>query len=108
MRPNLIQVPVNLAALAVLLLAGMLAVAVMACGGEDPTQAPAATAPSGSQAQQPTTAAPSGQQAATPAPTTAAERISALEGDISIDGSSTVFPITEQWPRSLATPPAAM
>ncbi len=107
MRPNLIQVPVNLAALAVLLLAGMLALAVVACGGEDPTQAPAATtpsdsgaapqataAPSGSQAQQATTAAPSGQQA-TPASTTAPERVSALEGDISIDGSSTVFPITE-------------
>ena len=97
MRPNLIQVPVNLAALAVLLLAGMLALAVVACGGDDPTAAPATATPSVSGAAPQATPATSGQQqpAATPAPTTAPERVSALEGDISIDGSSTVFPITE-------------
>ncbi len=80
MRPNPIQVPVNLAALAVPLLAGMLALAVGACGGNDLT-----SAPSGSEVQQPSQ----------PAATTAPEKVSTLEGDISIDGSSTVFPITE-------------
>ena len=73
MRPYLIQVPVHFSSLAVLLLAGVLALAALGCGGGD--AAPAATpAQSGS-------SAPSA--------------LSTLEGDISIDGSSTVFPITE-------------
>ena len=106
MRLNLIRVPVNPLALAVLLLAGVLALAVVACGGEDATEAPMATtaAPSGSSSQPagetPTAAAQTGSSQPTgptntPVPTTAAERVAGLEGDISIDGSSTVFPITE-------------
>ena len=66
MRLNLIQVPVPFLALAVLT-AALLALAAVACGGDD------------------TTATPSS------APDKAAE----LAGDINVDGSSTVFPITE-------------
>ena len=71
MRPNLIQSPVNFLALAVLLMAGVLAFAIVGCGGgeEDAT--------------------------GSPAPTTAPQMIAQMKGDISIDGSSTVFPITE-------------
>ena len=74
MRLNPNKVPVNFVALAVVLLAGILALAVVGCGGDDATEAPP-----GSQAQA----------------TTASGSASKLEGDISIDGSSTVFPITE-------------
>ena len=108
MRPKLKHAPVNFMALTVVLLAGLLAFAVVACGGEEEpaaTSAPAATtAPStGTQAQPAATTAPSGgtgtqqQQQPTqpPAPTTAPERVSQLSGDINVDGSSTVFPITE-------------
>ena len=111
MRPKFIQVPANIAAIVALLLVGVLALAVAACGGdEEATQAPAATtAPSGtgSQAAGETPAAPAATTAAqpgqataaapanTPIPTTAAERVTGLSGEINIDGSSTVFPITE-------------
>ena len=74
MRLNLNRVPANSVALAVVLMAGILALAVVGCGGGDATEAP-----TGSQAQ----------------PATASGSASKLEGDISIDGSSTVFPITE-------------
>ena len=97
--------PVNFTALALILLAGVLAFAVVACGGEEEpaaTSAPAATtAPAtGGPAQSAATTAPSGgqqQQQPTqqPAPTTAPERVAQLSGDINVDGSSTVFPITE-------------
>jgi len=108
MRLNLIQVPHRFLAPLVLLLAGLLALAVVGCGGDDgadtsdpaATSAPAAT--TATQAQPATTTAPSGsagtrqqQPAQTLAPTTAPERVAQLSGDISIDGSSTVFPITE-------------
>ena len=89
MLPRLIQVPANLMALAVLLLAGALALAVVACGGgdeEEATTAPAATTSSPASGTTKT-----GSQA----PTTASAQIAALEGNIDIDGSSTVFPITE-------------
>ena len=66
MRFNLNKVPANFVALAVLLLAGVLALAVVGCGGGDATEVP-----------------------------TVPERVTQLTGDISIDGSSTVFPITE-------------
>ena len=108
MRLNLIQVPIPFLSLAVLLAAGLLALAAVGCGGgEEPTatSAPASTtAPStGSQAQPAATQAPAGsaatqrQQQPTqpPAPTTAPERVAQLSGEISVDGSSTVFPITE-------------
>ena len=85
MRPDFKKVPVNLVALVVLLLAGMLALAVVGCGGD-------AATPSGTGTDSQDPAAPSGQQSQ---PATAPERVSMLEGDISIDGSSTVFPITE-------------
>ncbi len=91
MRPNLVQVPANLMALALLLLAGALALAVASCGGqEQATQAPAATAAPGSG-----TAETGSQPADTPVPATDPAQFAALEGDINIDGSSTVFPITE-------------
>ena len=82
MRPKLIQVPRNVLVLTVVLIVGMLALAAVACGGgveeEAATAAPQATAsqPVGSRATEP-------------------EQIAGLEGDINIDGSSTVFPITE-------------
>ena len=82
MRFNLIQVPVHIRALAFLLAACAFVLAVAACGGGDPT-APAATN------------ATSGGTAVQPAATTAAAMVSDLSGDISIDGSSTVFPIAE-------------
>ena len=68
-------------ALAVMLLFGALALAVVACGGEDPATAPATPS-------QPATEAPSGQATTPP-------QIAGLSGDIDIDGSSTMFPITE-------------
>ena len=105
MRLKLKHAPVNFTALALILLAGVLAFAVVACGGEEEpaaTSAPAATtAPSiGGQAQSAATTAPSGgqqQQQPTqpPAPTTDPQRLAQLSGDINVDGSSTVFPITE-------------
>ena len=107
MRLNLIQVPLPIRTLAFLLAAGLFALAVAACGGDDPTAAPAATAaPSGGAAPAATTAAPaattvpSGGAApaattAAPAATTAPAMMDDLSGDISVDGSSTVFPITE-------------
>ena len=113
MRLNLIQVPVPFLALAVLM-ATLLALAAVACGGdEEPaatsapavTTAPAATTAqsTGTQAQPAATTAPSGSAAAQqqqqptqpPAPTTPPERVAQLSGDINVDGSSTVFPITE-------------
>ena len=80
MRPSLIQVPVNPLALALLLLAGVLALAIVGCGGEKE----ATEVPSGA------TSASTGSQ-----PALSSEMIAQLEGDINIDGSSTVFPITE-------------
>ena len=76
MRSNLIQVNVNALTLVVLLLAVALAMAVVGCGDDEATEAPAASSSS---------------QAGSAAP----DALSSLEGDISIDGSSTVFPITE-------------
>ncbi len=113
MRPNLNKVQVNLWPLGVLLLAAVLALAVIACGGDEeaPTSAAAGTAgqtagetpqaASGQTAGETPQAASqtsSGQASApanTPLPTVDAARISELQGDINIDGSSTVFPITE-------------
>ena len=77
MRLNLNRVSQHLVVLAVLLLvAGVLALAMVACGGDAATEAPAASSSS---------------QTGSTAPIA----LSSLEGDISIDGSSTVFPITE-------------
>ena len=84
-------------------LLGLLALllAVAACGSDPtntlvPTNTPAAPA-TGGQAPMPTTAPATGGQ--TPAPTTApamqAPDYANLRGDIAIDGSSTVFPVTE-------------
>ncbi len=105
MRLNPIQVPIHFLSLAVLLAAGLLALAAVGCGGdEEPTATAATSAPStGSQAQPASTAVLSGgagtqgQQQPTqpPALTTGPERVAELSGDISVDGSSTVFPITE-------------
>ena len=78
MRPNLIQVPVNLLALAALMLAGVLALAIAACGGG--VEAPAASSP---------------EQSGSSAQSAASSALATLKGDISIDGSSTAFPITE-------------
>ena len=83
MRLSLKRVPVNLVALAVVLLVNMLALAVVGCGGDVATEAPAA-----SQAGAPG-------QASNDAPSGSQVQVTTLEGDISIDGSSTVFPITE-------------
>ncbi len=115
MRLNLNKVSFNLAAFTFVLIASMFALAIVACGGDGATEPPAVAptaapsdqateAPSAAGTPAPTTA-PSGQAteaasrpsgaANTPAPTTSPERVSALEGDIPIDGSSTVFPITE-------------
>ena len=91
MRLKLKQAPVNFTALAVFVLAGLLALVVVACGGEEEpaaTSAPAAqSGGAGAQQQQ--------QPTQPPAPTTAPERVAQLSGDINVDGSSTVFPITE-------------
>ena len=87
LRPGPKKVPANPVAVAVILLAAMLTLAVVACGGDDPTQAPASTNTASSQA---------------PPPNTAPESLSALKGDISIDGSSTVFPITEAMAEEFA------
>ena len=76
MRPNLIKVQVNLWPLGVLLLATALAFLVVACGGGDDDAAA------------PTTGAAAGGTAGTTG-------LTSLQGDINIDGSSTVFPITE-------------
>ena len=86
MRLNLVGVPVNFLALAVLLLAGLLTLAAVGCGGGEATATPAAPAtatPPQSGSTQPTRAA------------SAIEGMASLSGDIVIDGSSTVFPITE-------------
>ena len=85
MRPSLIKVQVKFLPLGVLLLALALAVAVVACGGDEDAPAPTTGATSGSQAT-------TGSQAATDSD---ASRLVDLQGDINIDGSSTVFPITE-------------
>ena len=91
MRPNLIEVAGNFLALAVVLLIGVLALAVVACGGGDATE----EAPADSSAQK-TSSQTSGSQGANKRfPTTDPRMIAQLEGDINIDGSSTVFPITE-------------
>ena len=88
MRLKLKRFPANPMTFAVLLLMSLLFLAVAACGGDDPTSAPA---PSGS-----TRAAASDSRVAQEsAPATDPAKVSALSGDISIDGSSTVFPITE-------------
>ena len=79
MRPNLIKARVNLWPLVALLLGLALAIALVACGGGDDEKAPTATigAVTGTTGQG------------------AAVEISGLKGDINVDGSSTVFPITE-------------
>ncbi len=86
MRLKLSQVPINFTALATLLLTGALALAVVACGGADTSGTPAPTAPPSSGSTAP--AQPS-------APAAGAAMLSGLSGHIEIDGSSTVFPITE-------------
>ena len=58
--------------------------AAAGCGGDDPTEAPAASGPAATSGQ---STEDSGQ--------TAAATVADLSGDISVDGSSTVFPITE-------------
>ena len=83
MHLNLVKVHANFVALSVLLLAGALVLAVVGCGGD------------ATEAQAPTTPPQSGSSTQPVASTTAPERLAELEGDISIDGSSTVFPITE-------------
>ena len=91
MRPDLIKVAGNFLALAVVLLIGVLALAVVACGGGDATE----EAPADSSAQK-TSSQTSGSLGANKRfPTTDPRMIAHLEGDINIDGSSTVFPITE-------------
>ena len=95
MRLNLTQVPVHLQALVFLLAAGLFVLAVAACG-DDPATAPAATSvPSGEAPAATSAPAATGAAAVQPASTTAPAMISELSGDISVDGSSTVFPITE-------------
>ena len=84
MRPKLIQLPVNPVTFLVPLLVGILALAAAACGGDDPTLAPASSGSTGAAA-----------SASQSAPTTEPAMLSALSGDINVDGSSTVFPITE-------------
>ena len=108
MRPYLNKVHGRLFPIGVMLLVALVALAVVACGGDEeaPTattgaaagatsgttgQAPGETPSAGSQA----TGQTASQPANTPIPTVAAARISELQGDINIDGSSTVFPITE-------------
>ena len=93
MRLNLYRLPTHLAALALLLLTGILSLSVAACGG-DPTATAAPTAAPTATPAPAATDAPA-QTAAAPAPTTDSGMLSALAGDINIDGSSTVFPITE-------------
>ena len=80
MRPYLDKVHGRLFPVSILLLVALMAFAAVACGGDE--EAPAAT-----------TGATSSQ--VTPIPAEAAARMSELRGDINIDGSSTVFPITE-------------
>ena len=110
MRPYLNKVHGRLFPIGVMLLVALVALAAVACGGDDEADAPTATtgaaagATSGTTGQPPGETPPAGSQATgqtasqpanTPIPTVAAARISELQGDISIDGSSTVFPITE-------------
>ena len=86
MRFNLNRVPAKVSAFASLLLTGILTLAVAACGGNDPAATPDPTA-----TQSPAAAAPAQQ----PAQSAPAMNLAQLSGDINIDGSSTVFPITE-------------
>ncbi len=107
MRPDLFKTPRNFVALAALLLVGVFAVAIVACGGDDVADESAAPGTSGSStqpagetpeaasAQSGSSQAASSLQANTHVPTTAPGRVAQLTGDINIDGSSTVFPITE-------------
>ena len=110
MRPYLNKVPGRLFPIGVTLLVALMALAVVACGGDDEDEAPTATTgaaastTSGTSGQAPgetpsissqTTGQTAPQAANTPIPTVAAARISELRGEINIDGSSTVFPITE-------------
>ena len=81
MRLDLIQVPVPFLFLAVLLTAGMLALAAAGCGGDEPASAPISTSPAST--------------GSFPTSTTAQAKVADLSGDINVDGSSTVFPITE-------------
>ena len=70
MRPNLVWTKPKLLFGIVVMTAGILSLALVACGGEDPTAVPT-------------------QSSATRAPSPA------LSGDLEIDGSSTAYPITE-------------
>ena len=88
MRLKLKRFPANPMAFAVLLPTGLLLLAVAACGGGDPTSAPASSGSTGA-------AASASQAAEESAPAADPAKVSGLSGDISIDGSSTVFPITE-------------
>ncbi len=94
MRPNLIRVPLNLQYFAALLVASLLAMTVVGCGGGSDEGAAGETPRTG---QTPAAGGPasSSQPANTLIPTVAAARIAGLTGEINIDGSSTVFPITE-------------
>ena len=96
MRLDLIQVLVPFPVLAVLVAAGLLALAAVACGGDEApatTTAPASPAATEAPADTKAPASPAATEA--PADTTAPERVAQLSGDINVDGSSTVFPITE-------------
>ena len=94
MRPNLIPVPVNFLAVAVLLMAGALALAIVGCGGGEEDAGTSAQTPRAGTGTTSSQAAGS-QPANTPVPTTDPQMVAQLKGDINIDGSSTVFPITE-------------
>ena len=85
MRPNLIKVRINPWALVSLLIALALATAVVACGGGEDAPAATTSAPA---------SATSGSQAS-PVSNGEGADLAELEGDINVDGSSTVFPITE-------------
>ena len=92
MRLNLNRVPGHFLALVILTAAALLAFAAVGCGGEDPT---ATTAPPANPTTPAATTAPSSGSVPAAGATTAPARVSELSGDISVDGSSTVFPITE-------------
>ena len=96
MRLDLIQVLVPFPVLAVLVAAGLLALAAVACGGDEaPATTTAPASPAATEEPAATTAPASPVATEAPADTTAPERVAQLSGDINVDGSSTVFPITE-------------
>lgn len=88
MRPNLMKVQVKLWPLGSILIFLALAIALVACGGGEDEET--ATAPTG------IASGATGQTTGeTPGAAAMMSDLSSLEGDINVDGSSTVFPITE-------------